>query len=155
METQANRRRSPAPEFRVGDSVQLKLKNIKTDRPSKKLDWKNAKYRVIEVIGSHAVRLNTPPGIHNVFHIDLIRPASTDPLPSQVKDDEQPPAIVVDNEEEWLIEQILDERERRRGLGLQKEYLVKWTGYAQPTWESSRNLEDTVALEDWLNRPTG
>ena len=82
IETQANRRRSPAPDFRVGDSVQLKLKNIKTDRPSKKLDQKNAKYRVIKVIGLYAIRLNTRPGVYNFFYIDIIRPSSTDPLPS-------------------------------------------------------------------------
>jgi hypothetical protein len=54
------------------------------DRPSKKLDAKYAKYTVTEVIGSHSYRLNTPPGIHNVFHIRLIKPAIINPLPGQM-----------------------------------------------------------------------
>ena len=34
---------------------------------SPKLDWRNAKYTVMKPIGSHACRLDTPPGIHNVY----------------------------------------------------------------------------------------
>ena len=92
-ERQANKQRSPAPTYKKDDKVWLSLRNITTDRPNKKLDWKNAKYTVLEVIGTHAVRLNTPPGIHPVFHVDLLRPAATDPFPSQQSDDPQPPAI--------------------------------------------------------------
>ena len=60
----------------------LNLKNIRTKRPLKKFDFKTAKYEVIEVIGSHSYRLNTPLGIHNVFYSRLLRPVATDPLPS-------------------------------------------------------------------------
>ncbi len=38
QETAANRKRTQAPVYRVGDKVWLSLENIKTDRPSKKLD---------------------------------------------------------------------------------------------------------------------
>lgn len=152
MERQSNRRRDPAPSYRVGDKVWLSLKNIRTDRPSKKLDWKNAKYTVTELVGTHAVRLNTPPGIHPVFHVDLLRPASTDPLPSQHSDDVQPPAVMVDGEEEFTVEKILDEKRTKRGRGTRLEYKVKWLGYARPTWEAATALEDTRALDDWIDR---
>ena len=66
----------------MGDKVWLHLKNIHTDQPNKKLDWKNTKFIIIELIGTHAVWLDAPPGVHPVFHVDLLRPASTDPLPS-------------------------------------------------------------------------
>jgi ribosomal protein L19 len=147
QEEAANRTRQQAPHFRVGDKVWLKLKNVRTTRPSKKLDWKNAKYTVTEVIGSHSYRLNTPPGIHNVFHSDLLCTASTDPLDSQVTDDAQPGPVIVGEEEEYEIERILGSKIVRRGRGLQKQYFVKWTGYAEPTWEPASALQDVAALD--------
>jgi hypothetical protein len=51
------------------------------DRLSKKLDTKYTKYMVIEVIGSYSYRLDTLPGIHNVFYIRLLKLATTNPLP--------------------------------------------------------------------------
>ncbi|KAF4614379.1 hypothetical protein G7Y89_g15358 [Cudoniella acicularis] len=77
------------PSFQVGDKVWLNLKNIRTDRPSKTLDVRNAKYTVIEVIGSYSYRLDTPPGISNVFYSQLLRLANDDPLLSQVRTDNQ------------------------------------------------------------------
>jgi hypothetical protein len=87
QEQYTNASRQPAEQFHIGDRVWLSLRNITTDRPFKKLDWINAKYIIIEVISSHNYRLNTPPGIHNVFHTTHLRRASDDPLPSQTSDD--------------------------------------------------------------------
>jgi hypothetical protein len=149
----ANRHRQPAVSFRVGDKVWLNLKNIKTDRPSKKLDDKNGKFTVTEVINSHAYRLDTPPGIDNVFHVSLLRPAGTDPLPSQIIAEAQPPAIISeDGEEEYEVEEILRARTRKIGRGSRREVLVKWTGYARPTWEPLSSLEDTAALDTFEKR---
>ena len=105
-----------------------------------------------EVIGSHSYRLNTPSNIHNVFHSDLLRTASTDPLDSQISDDSQPGPVIVGNEEEYEIEKILKDRIIRIGKGSRKQYLVKWTGYAEPTWEPADALEDTAALAAYEER---
>ena len=107
----------------------LNLKNITTDRPFKKLDWKNAKYTVLEVISSHSYRLDTPPGIHNVFHASLLKRAAADPFPNQRQGNSWPPAIMVDGEKEWEVERIL----RKRTKGRQRQVLVKWKGYLNPT----------------------
>ena len=79
------------------------------------------------------MRLNMPSGIHPVFHVELIRPAATDPFPSQIVDDSQPPPVLVDGELEYEVEEILSTREKRVGRGIQTEVLVKWVGYAETT----------------------
>ena len=96
----ANQHRQPAECLRVGDRVWLNLKNVTTDKPYKKLDWKNAKYTVLKVISSHNYKLDTPPGIHNVFHTSLLKRAATDPFPNQRQDNSRPPVIIIDKEEE-------------------------------------------------------
>ncbi len=108
QEQATNRNRDQAPNYKVGDKVWLSLENIKTDRPSKKLDARHAKFTVIEVIGSHSYRLDTPPGIYNVFHSRLLRPANSSPLPGQVIEESQPPAILIDNTEMYNIKCILN-----------------------------------------------
>jgi hypothetical protein len=152
QENQANRHRQEAPQLRVGDKVWLKLgKQFATGRKSKKLDWRSAKYTVIEVIDTHSVRLNTPPGPRNVFHVDRLRLASSDPLPSQFKDDEQPLPIEVDTDgaDMWEVEDIVAEVCRRRGRGTKWWYEVKWKGYHLPSMEPVENLEHTEAKTRW------
>lgn len=60
-------------------------------------------------------------------------------------------------EEEWEVESILKERtkktkDKKTGRILQvKEYLVKWIGYDDPTWEPEENLENCQEiLKDFL-----
>ena len=62
------------------------------------------------------------------------------------------PAELIDGEEEYYVDEILDERMRKVGRGLRKEYWVKWTGYLEPTWEPAAHVEDTAALDAWLSR---
>jgi hypothetical protein len=145
QEKYANQARQVAEQFRIGDKVWLRLRNVKTDRPSKKLDWLNAKYKVLDLVGSHACKLNTPPGIHPVFHVSLLKRAADDPLPSQQQDDTQPPAIVAEDsgEQEWFVEEILQARKKGRGF----QVLVKWVGYVKPTWEPLGAFEETEALD--------
>ena len=107
----------------------LNLKNVTTDRLYKKLDWKNAKYMVLKVISSHNYKLDTPPGIYNVFYASLLKRAAADPFLNQYQNNSRPPAILIDKEEEWEVERIL----RRRAKGRQRQVLMKWKGYLTPT----------------------
>ncbi|KHJ32270.1 hypothetical protein EV44_g3769 [Erysiphe necator] len=148
QEQNTNKYRQQAISYKVGDKVWLNLENIKTDRQCKKLDARFAKFTVTEVVGSHSFRLDTPPGVHNVFHSRLLRPANSSPLPGQIVDDNQPDSIVVDGSEEYEVDQILDQK-KAPGKGRHMKYLVKWVGYAKPTWEPESFLQNTSALQLW------
>jgi hypothetical protein len=152
-EEKANQSRIPAPAYKVGDHVWLNLRNVKTHRPTKKLDWKNAgPYRIIKVVSPYAFKLKLPTTmrVHPVFHTSLLMPVSTElPLPGQHP--EPPPPIEVDGEPEHLIERILDVRVRRRRM----QYLVKWQGYEDPdsnTWEPEYHVAETQALDEFETR---
>ena len=69
---------------------------------------------MLEVISSHNYRLDTPPGIHDIFHTNLLKRAADNPFPSQRRGDFRPPAIMVDGEEKWEVERVLRERVRGR-----------------------------------------
>ena len=108
-------------------------------------------------MGSHNFRLDTPPGIRNVFHVDRLRAASADPFPSQVSDDSHPGPTIIGNEDgthEYNVERILKKRKSGRG----NQYLVKCKDYARPTWEPTSAMENTVALDEFeanLNERVG
>ena len=148
MEDTTNRKRQQAPSFKVGDKVWLNLENVRTDRPTKKLDAKHAKYTIIEAVGSHAYRLDTPPGVHPVFHSKLLRLASYDPLPGQEQDDSQPQPKIIGADEEWDIDRI----EKEKTVRGKKKLLVRWIGWAKPTWEPAEEFKESFALAQWEAR---
>lgn len=154
QEMYANMHRESSVSYMVGDKVWLNLRNIATERPSKKLDWIHAKYTVTKTFpnNAHFYELDTPKGIHNKFHTSLLRPASNNPLPSQENDDSQPPGIVMDDGDiEFGIDKILKSRMRKVGRGKRKELLVKWTGYAKPSWHPEIDFLETTAYDTFLN----
>ncbi|KAI0990988.1 hypothetical protein K3495_g17199, partial [Podosphaera aphanis] len=139
----------PAPQYQVGDLVFLSAKNIRTTRNSQKLDWRKlGPFAIKDVISSHAYRLDLPNTmkIHPVFHVSLLEPYANDPVIGQTQS--PPPPIIVDGEEEYMVKEIYDSRLTKQ-FGLQ--YLVKWIGENDPTWEPAVNLDDTVAVEIFHN----
>jgi len=69
--------RTKPPEYQIGDLVMLNGCNIKTCRPSRKLDHKNhSPFQVEKIVSPLAVRLTLPWKwkIHNVFHVSNLNP---------------------------------------------------------------------------------
>jgi len=64
--------------------------------------------------------------IHPVFHISLLEPAVTDPLPGQIQP--PPPPVIVDDEPESEVDEIVDSCLHDRNL----EYLAGWIGFDKP-----------------------
>ena len=114
-------------------------------RPSKKLDYKfHGPYKITEVVGKQAYRLALPetaPAVHPVFHVSLLEPATQ-------ANDEPPQAepLVVDDQEEWEVEEVLDSRMRRNKL----QYLVKWVGFSDASnqWLSAADLANAPEKTD-------
>ena len=126
MTNQANKSRKDI-DYQLGNQVFLSAKNIRTERPSQKLDHKMlGPFPIVAKVG-YAYRLELPPTmkIHNVFHPGLLRRAPEDPLPGQKN--APPPPVVVDGKEEWTVDEILDAKQFGRGKRL--KYRVKWSGY--------------------------
>ena len=125
MAKTVNKRRKEV-QYHPGDMVFLSSRNIKTTRPSKKLDDKMlGPFKVLAAVGtSYRLQLPVTMRIHDVFHPSLLRKAAEDPLPGQKN--EPPEPVIVDDEEEWEVDDILDSR--RYGRGKRLQYRVKWKG---------------------------
>jgi hypothetical protein len=134
----ADARRSPAPDFKVGDEVFVKAKFLRTTRPSKKLSEKYAgPYKIIGLAGPLSFIIKLPDSlraVHPVFHVSMLEPAPPNTIPNRIIP--PPPPIEVDGEPEFEISAILDTKlDNRRRCKLL--YLVRWAGYEGTDEETS------------------
>jgi hypothetical protein len=144
MEAGANRKRLPAPQIQQGTKVWLDARHVRTTRPSRKLDWKRlGPYTVIRRVSPYAYELELPQSlrIHPVHHVSLLDPVAEDHLPGQVIT--PPPPVEVEGDQEYQVERVEDSRMYRNQL----QYLVRWTGYDQMTWEPAKDVDGLQALD--------
>ena len=134
----ADRRRSPAPDFRVGQQVFVRAEYIRTTRPSKKLSEKYlGPFDIIARPGTHSFTLRLPDHlrtIHPVFHVSQLEPAVPNEIPHRTQP--PPPPVEVEGELEYEISEILDSKiDNRRRCKLL--YYVRWAGYEGTDEETS------------------
>jgi hypothetical protein len=116
----ANRKRLGGPTFKEGDKVYLLRRNIKSDKPTKKLDAvKLGPFKIRKCKGLVSFKLDLPKRmrIFLVFHKSLLEPVILDAaLQQDVRD------IDLEIQEPiYQVERILRERTIRG----QKQYLVR------------------------------
>jgi len=114
------------PQFKVGDWVMVKAKNIKTKRPSKKLDYKlRDKFEIEKRCGTNAYRIKLTPmcgKIHPVFHVSLLAPYRQNTIPGRRS--LTPPPVDLE-QQEYVIDKI-----KTTGIKCgQVKYLVSWKRY--------------------------
>jgi hypothetical protein len=123
------------PKYKEGDLVWLEGKNLRLNQPTAKLaPRRHGPFKITQVMSAVNYRLELPMqwSIHPVFHIDLLTPYKETIMhgPNFTR----PAPELIDGEEEYSVEKILDSRHfgRRRRL----QYLVKWEGYldAENMW---------------------
>jgi len=127
--------------------VWLLLRNIKTSRPSKKLDYKKIEpFNILAKIRTSAYKLALQPSmaIDNTFHISLLEPYQGNGFPSHIK--EPPPPIEIRGEDQYELEEIIDSRLDYKKL----QSRAKWKGYSpehDKVWyptENCNHAEHTV-----------
>ncbi|KAL2887161.1 Retrotransposable element Tf2 155 kDa protein type 1 [Ceratocystis lukuohia] len=149
-EEQANQHRQPPHQFQVDDKVWLDTWTIQTAWPQKKLNWKNlGPFCICKIISPYAYKLELPASmrIHPVFHVSKLRYAGTsDPIPGQVHP--PPPHVEVAGQTEYEVEEVLNSFWERHGRGRRPrlKYIVRWTGYDDPTTEPAEYLENAKQL---------
>src|SRR5712672_522866 len=130
-------------EFEIGQKVWLEGKNIKRPYDSPKLSPKRyGPFRVVAKISPVAYKLQIPATwqVHDVFHASLLTPYKE--TVEHGKNFLEPPPNIIEGEEEWEVEQILDKWIFGRSKKLQ--FLVRWKGYS-PAHDQWVNKEDMAA----------
>jgi len=115
--------------FAVGDTVWLSTRNLKTSRPSMKLDYKRTGlYTVSKIINKNAYKLDlwSPMRNHSILHVSLLD-RYTPPVRGQLSSAAHP--MIVEEIEEWEVDRILDSRRHYWNL----QYLIQWAGYNHGT----------------------
>jgi hypothetical protein len=107
-------------------------------------------FQVTELLGKTTYRLDLPSHwkIHNAFHANLLIPYQE--TQEHGHNFTEPPPELIEGQEEWEVEQILDKRVHRR----KEQYLIKWKGYsdAHNSWEPKENIRAPALILAFNNK---
>jgi len=90
--------------------------------------------------------------LHPVFPVVKLTPKPVDPFPGR-HPKKPPDPILVDEEEEYFVEKILDSCLRSGKL----EFLVKWEGYGyeENQWVPEDNIHASELVKEFYKRHSG
>ena len=139
--------------YQEGDQVWIEGTNIKTLYPSAKLGPKRyGPFKIMTRLSDAVYRVEVPLHwkIHNVFHANLITPYKETVIhgPNYLR----PPPDLVDGEEEYEVEKMLDMKPRGRGRKM--HFLIKWKGYptSDNSWEPRENIHAEELIKEFQRR---
>ncbi|KAI2645678.1 Transposon Tf2-6 polyprotein [Labeo rohita] len=146
----ADRRRSEAPTFQVGQKVWLSTRDIRLRLPCKKLSPRFVgPFTITEQINPVTYRLQLPAHyrIHPTFHVSLLKPYHDSLVPTEPGREEPPPPMITEEGTIYTVKEILNSR--RRGGRLQ--YFVDWEGYGpeERSWVSREDILDPTLLTEF------
>ena len=147
----ADMRRSPAPDFKVGDKVFIKAQFFQTTQPSKKLSKKYlGPYEIISQPGTLLFILHLPESmcsVHPVFYVSMLEPATSNTFSKRIQ--LAPAPVIIDGEPEYEISRIVDSKIDCR-WACKLLYKVIWLGYEntgnESEWIPASELSYTVDL---------
>jgi hypothetical protein len=145
MKKRWDKKSGQAHKYKVGDKVWLDRRNLKTRDGSKpKFEAKNfGPFTITQEVGDGAYSVDIPERwrVHPVFNEKLLQPWKP-PTHKIQERNERPPPEILEEAEEYEVEEVLDERLNRRRK--RREWLVKWKGYPseENTWEPETNLKN-------------
>jgi len=113
MKKYADKKRSDVEEYKVGDLVMLSTKDLKYQmvrrRTEKLMERFVGPYKIKKIVLSNTVKLELPSmiKIHLVVNVSRIR-WYVGQVEGQRK--EQPAPVIIEGEEEWEVERILNKQ---------------------------------------------
>ena len=156
-------------DIKAGDLVWLYINKVKTGYKKKLAHLWHGPFRVKSRTTTYSVELELPseegyrfyPHVH-ISRLKLKRTHPTRPseelcIPEEARLDFDE-ALLPEDEEvaegEYEVEAILDMKLSKVARQGKKErnYLVKWKGYAKPTWEPESNLACETVLEEFKRK---
>src|SRR6266702_2818298 len=141
------------PRYHEGDLMWLEGRHLRTNQPTTKLAPKrHGPFPITQVMSPVNYRLKLPMqwSIHDIFHIDLLTPyRETDFHRSNYL---RLAPDLIDNEEEYKVEKILDSWQF--GRTRKKQYLIKWKGYpdSDNEWVDARDVHAPKAIREFKNQ---
>ena len=138
------------PHYRVGDQVWLEGKHLCTHQPTAKLAARrHGPFPILEVLSpvNYRLQLSMQWSVHPVFHTDLLTPYRE--MTMHGVSYQRPPPDLVEGEEEYEVEHIVDSRHHSRRKTLQ--YLIKWKGYpdSDNEWVSHKDMHAPDAIREY------
>ncbi|OWY91509.1 hypothetical protein PHMEG_00039889 [Phytophthora megakarya] len=147
-----------------GTQVWLYLDRVKEGYARKLAHMWHGPFRVTELIGNHAARLETAGSGYRIFpivHLSKLKPVRTFPDRPKVVlniedddrvdfDEERLPDDSWDtplDEDEFQVERIADVRQG--DAPVHREFQVYWKGYDQPTWVDEADLNCAALLYEY------
>jgi hypothetical protein len=90
--------------------------------------------------------------LHPVFNVVKLIPAPKDPIPGR-RAEPPPPPKLVDGEEHYVVEKVLDSRLMRGRL----HFLVKWEGYGyeENTWVAEEDMAAPAKVREFYQSHPG